>query len=137
MYPFPYGIQASATFQNLPGTAHTALLQAGNTQIRQTLGRDLSGCPATGACTATRAIDIIPFQQNFEERITQLDVRFAKVLRFGKARVQGMFDIYNVFNAAAATGVSGAFPAAAPAFWLFPYQIMGGRLYKFGAAFDW
>jgi hypothetical protein len=136
LYPFPYGIQASATFQNLPGTAHGALLQAGNAQIRQTLGRDLSGCPATGACTATRAIDIIPFQENFEERITQLDVRLTKVLRFGKARVQGMFDVYNVFNAAAATGVSGAFPAAAPAFWLFPYQIMGGRLFKFGAQFD-
>jgi hypothetical protein len=137
LYPFPYGINVSATFQNLPGTAHAALLQASNTQIRQTLGRDLSGCPATGVCTATRAIDIIPFQENFEDRITQLDVRLTKVLRFGKARVQGMVDVYNVFNAAAATGVSSAFPAAAPAFWLFPYQIMGGRLFKFGAQFDW
>jgi len=137
LYPFPYGIQASATFQNLPGTQHTALLAATNTQIRQSLGRDLSACPATGACTATRQVDIIPFQENFEDRITQLDVRLTKVLRFGKARVQGMFDIYNVFNAAAATGVAGSFPAAAPQFWLFPYQIMGGRLYKFGAQFDW
>jgi hypothetical protein len=137
LYPFPYGINVSATFQNLPGTAHAAVLQASNAQIRPSLGRDLAACPATGACTATRAVDIIPFQESFEDRITQLDFRLTKVLRFGKARVQGMFDVYNVFNAAAATGVSSAFPAAAPAFWLFPYQIMGGRLFKFGAQFDW
>jgi hypothetical protein len=45
-----------------------------------------------------------------------------------------MADVYNIFNAAAATGVSTRY--AGP-FWLFPYQIMGGRLFKFGAQFDW
>jgi hypothetical protein len=66
-----------------------------------------------------------------------MDLRLTKVIRLGRARIQGMAEMYNVFNAAAATGVSAAFPAAAPAFWLFPYQIMGGRLFKFGAQFDW
>ena len=137
LYPFPYDINVSATFQNLPGTPQAATLAAGNAQISQSLGRNLSGCPATGACTATRTIDIVPFQEIFEDRITQLDLRLTKVFRWGKARVQGMMDVYNVFNAAAATGVSASYPAAAPAFWLFPYQIMGGRLFKFGAQFDW
>jgi hypothetical protein len=137
LYPLPYDIQVAATFQNLPGTPHAAQWVAGNATLAPALGRNLAGCPATGACTATRTIDIVPFQELFEDRITQLDLRFTKVLRVGPARLQGMFEIYNVSNAAAATGVSTSFPAAAPAFWLFPYQIMGGRLFKFGAQFDW
>jgi hypothetical protein len=137
LYPLPYDVQVAATFQNLPGTPHAATWVAGNAQISQSLGRNLAACPATGACSATRAIDIIPFQELFEDRITQMDLRLTKVIRLGRARIQGMAEMYNVFNAAAATGVSAAFPAAAPAFWLFPYQIMGGRLFKFGAQFDW
>jgi hypothetical protein len=137
LYPFPYGVNVAATFQNLPGTPQAALWTAGNAFIAPALGRNLSDCPAVGACTATRSIDIVPLQDIFEDRITQLDLRLTKVIRLGHARVQGMAEVYNVFNAAAATGVSPSFPAAAPAFWLFPYQIMGGRLFKFGAQFDW
>jgi hypothetical protein len=94
----------------------------------------LSDCPPSGTCTATRLVEITPLQEIFEDRITQLDLRLTKVFRFGGARVQGMADVYNIFNAAAATGVSTRY--AGP-FWLFPYQIMGGRLFKFGATFDW
>jgi hypothetical protein len=137
LYPFPYGINVSATFQNLPGVAQSAQLAATNAQIAPSLGRNLAACPATGNCTATSTVELLPLQENFEDRITQLDLRLTKVVRLGRARLQGMVDLYNVFNAAAATGVSTSFPAAAPAFWLFPYQIMGGRLFKFGAQFDW
>jgi hypothetical protein len=134
VYPLPYEIQVAATFQNLPGTPQSAQLVASNAQIAQSLGRNLSDCPASGACTATRIVEVVPFQTIFEDRITQLDLRLTKIFRFGRARVRGMADVYNVFNAAAATGVATRY--AGP-FWLFPYQIMGGRLFKFGAQFDW
>jgi hypothetical protein len=134
VYPLPYDIQVAATFQNLPGTPQSAQFVASNAQIAPSLGRNLSDCPASGACTATRIVEVVPFQTIFEDRLTQLDLRIAKNLRFGRARVQAMADVYNIFNAAAATGVSTRY--AGP-FWLFPYQIMGGRLFKFGAQFDW
>jgi hypothetical protein len=136
LYPLPYDVHVAATFQNLPGMPRAALWAAGNALIAPALGRNLSGCPATGPCTAARSIDIVPFQELFEDRITQVDLRLTKIVRLGRARIQGMAEVYNLFNAAAATGVSASFPAAAPAFWLFPYQIMGGRLFKFGAQFD-
>jgi hypothetical protein len=134
LYPLPYDIQVAATFQNLPGTPQSAQYVAGNAQIAPSLGRNLSDCPASGVCTANRTIEVLPFQTQFEDRITQLDLRLTKVFRLGRARAQGMVDVYNVFNAAAATGVATRY--AGP-FWLFPFQIMGGRLFKFGAQLDW
>jgi hypothetical protein len=134
VYPLPYDIQVAGTFQNLPGTPQSAQYVASNGEIAPSLGRNLADCPASGICTATRIVEVVPFQTIFEDRITQLDLRIAKNLRFGRARVQAMADVYNIFNAAAATGVSTRY--AGP-FWLFPYQIMGGRLFKFGAQFDW
>jgi len=134
VYPLPYDIQVAATFQNLPGSPGGAQYVASNAEIAPSLGRNLSDCQTTGACTATRIVEVIPLQTIFEDRITQLDLRIAKNLRFGRARVQAMADVYNIFNAAAVTGVSTRY--AGP-FWLYPYQIMGGRLFKFGAQFDW
>jgi hypothetical protein len=134
IYPLPYDVQVAATFQNLPGTARSAQFVAGNAQIAPSLGRNLSNCPPSGACPATRIVEIVPLQTIFEDRITQVDLRLTKAFRFGGARLQGMADVYNLFNAAAATGVSTRY---AGSFWLFPYQIMGGRLFKFGAQINW
>jgi hypothetical protein len=36
----------------------------------------------------------------FEPRENQLDVRLSKIIRFGRARLQANFDVYNLFNIA-------------------------------------
>ena len=69
----------------------------------------------------------------YEPRLTQLDVRFTKILRVGGARFRGSFDIYNIFNANSASALQpnynpGAYPRVT--------QIMGGRILRFGGQFD-
>ena len=95
--------------------------------------RNLAACPtAAGPCTATAIVDLIPGNTAFEDRLTQLDLRFNKIIRFGRTRVQGMVDIYNVFNSNGMTGINTRYGSA----WLVPAQVMGGRLLKFGSQLD-
>ena len=102
-YPLPWwGVQASGTYQNLPGIPVLANYVATNAEIVPSLGRNLASCPTTtGPCTATATIALVPPNSKFENRFGQFDFRIAKTLRIGKARLQGMLDVYNVFNASA------------------------------------
>jgi hypothetical protein len=101
-----------------------------NAQVAPSLGRNLAGCPAaTGPCTATVTVPILEPFTMFEDRLTQLDVRLSRIFRFGGTRLQGMFDVYNVFNASSVLGVNTTYGSA----WLVPTSVMAGRLFKFGA----
>src|SRR5262249_52692388 len=42
VYPMPWGVQTSFTYQNLPGIAITSTLNATNAQIAPSLGRNLA-----------------------------------------------------------------------------------------------
>ena len=133
VYPLPWDTQVAATFQNLPGVPITSSYVATNAEIAPSLGRNLAACPtAAGPCTATAIVDLIPANTVFEDRLTQLDLRFNKIIRFGRTRVQGMVDIYNVFNSNGITGINTRYGSA----WLVPAQVMGGRLFKLGAQLD-
>ncbi len=68
----------------------------------------------------------------FEDRITQLDVRLTRIFKVGSTRVQGMFDVYNAFNASPILQQNTRYGSA----WLTPQVILAGRLFKFGVQFD-
>jgi hypothetical protein len=68
----------------------------------------------------------------FEDRLSQLDLRLAKIFGVGRTRVQGMFDIYNIFNASTVLGSTGRYGPA----YLRPASVMGGRTFKFAAQMD-
>jgi hypothetical protein len=123
-YPLPWGLQASGTFQNLGGLPDTATNTFTNAQIAPALGRNLS---AGASGTATYAI-LVP-QTIFENRLTQIDVRFSKMVRVRKLRVQGLIDFYNVLNANTVLGVNGTYGSS----WLRPTSVLGPRLTKIGA----
>ena len=67
-----------------------------------------------------------------ERRLTQVDLRLAKILRVRRIRVQGRFDLYNLFNANNVLANKTTYGSV----WLTPTTIMDGRLFKFGAQFD-
>ena len=71
----------------------------------------------------------------YEKRLTQLDVRFTKILRVGGSRIRAWFDIFNIFNHVSATNLVANYTAPG-----LPYprvaQVMGGRLFKFGGQYD-
>lgn len=125
VYPLPWwGLQASGTFQSLPGPMITASYVAQNRDIVPTLGRNLSA-----GSTATVLVDLIPPGTMYGERLYQTDLRVTKVFMFGNKRLQGMFDMYNVSNANPVLTLNTRHGAA----WLRPLSILNGRLFKFGA----
>lgn len=108
-----------------------------NAQVGSILGR-----PSTAAGTAIHGI--IPIGSGdantnggasatvFDERLNQLDLRFSKIIRMGRSRLQGMLDVYNVFNARTPQGIVATY---GPVF-MRPTSLLDGRLFKFGVQID-
>jgi hypothetical protein len=127
VYPLPFGLQTSATYQNIAGIPITAIDPVNNAQIAPALGRNVGSCRGVAPCNANVNIDLVPPNSLYEDRLQQLDIRIARIFHFGKARVRGNFDIYNALNGASILTENPGYGAA----WLKPYEIMGGRLFKF------
>ncbi len=128
IYPLPWGLQASGNYQHLAGIPIQASFVATNAMIAPSLGRNL----AAGAA-GTTLVNLLEPNTEFEKALNQLDVRLTRIFRFGQARVQGNFDIYNILNASAVTLLNTRFGPT----WLQPQQFMGARLFKFGVQVDY
>ena len=126
-YPLPWNFQVGAVFQNLPGIPIAATYVASNAQIASSLGRNLAAGP-----NATVVIDLIPPNSQFDDRLTQIDLRFAKVARLGRARVRGMFDIYNVTNSNTALTLITRYGPT----WLQPSAFLAARFVKVGVQLE-
>ena len=76
-------VLVSGTFQSTPGPAAGGQLQrAERGQVAPSLGRPLSGS------AANVSVNLVEPGTLFGDRINQLDLRFAKVLTFGRTRDQ-------------------------------------------------
>ena len=134
VYPLPvWGIQASATFQNLPGIAAAGNLVATSAQVAQGLGR-----PLAGSAPSVTISELYEPNSVLEDRLTQVDIRFVKALRIGRTRIRPSFEIYNLFNAATINAVNATYSATSgtTASWLSPRGILPGRLFKFSGQID-
>jgi hypothetical protein len=134
VYPLPWwGLQTSATFQGLPGPQILATATIPNASIAPSLGRSLSACPATGACTATVPVSLIAPGTQYGDRLTEVDFRISKTVKLAQGRrIQGIVDIYNMFNGSAVITQNNSYGSA----WLRPTQILQARLVKFGVQLD-
>jgi hypothetical protein len=132
VYPLPYSFQVSATYQNIGGIPITATYPASNAQVFTGLGRNLASCGSTPVCNANINAELIPPLSRFEDRLQQLDVRFTRVFKVERASLRGNFDIYNVFNGNSILSENAGYGVN----WLTPYEIMGGRLFKFSTQFE-
>ena len=136
VYPLPGGVTASAAYKHLPG-----IILSGNQVLAAAQVSTILGRTSTAAGTATHAV--VPTGSGngnaggatgelFDERLNQVDVRLNKSVGIGKGKITGTFDIYNVANARTPQGIVNTLGAA--------YQrvisTLGGRLFKFGATFD-
>ena len=128
VYPLPWwGIQTSASYQNLPGPQISAGYTATNAQIAPSLGRNLSS-GANGNAT----LQIIAPGTIYGARAQELDVNLRKFVKVGHGRVSGNVDIFNVLNRSDVLGYNTTYGSA----WLRPTSILTGRWFKFGVQFD-
>jgi hypothetical protein len=115
----------AAAFQNLPGPEILANTIYTNAQVQGSLGRPLSA----GAANVT--VNVVDPGTMYGERLTQLDLRLSKILRFSGRRTAVNLDIYNVFNGNAIRSVNNNYAA-----WQRPTNILDARLFKLSAQFD-
>ena len=127
VYPLPWGFQTSATYQNIPGIPIVSSYVRTSPQLAPFLGRPLAAGP-----NATATIDVLPPGVLYEDRLQQVDVRFSRVVPMGKSKVRANFDVYNLSNRSNVLNMTTRFGPQ----WLQPIQIMGGRLLKLSAQFD-
>ena len=131
-YPLLWDIQASATYQDLPGIPISASYVAANAESRPFLGRNLGACGAAATCTATTTIELIEPNTLRESRIRQVDIRISKAVRVGRYRVQGNFDTYNALNASPILSINNRYGTS----WRQPTEILAARTIKLGATFS-
>jgi hypothetical protein len=135
-YTFRWDVIVSGTYQLSTGPTVTATWNAPNSVIAPALGRNLSACPATGTCTATKSIQLIAPGTVWEPYLNQLDVRLSKRLKIGAYHLRGDLNLYNVFNSAFAGTINTTFSTAANNQFMRPTAVVQGRLFKIGGQID-
>ena len=119
-------VQVSGTLQSRPGPEITATWNVPTAVVAQSLGRPLAGN------AANVAVNILNPGQMYGERITQLDLRFAKLLRYGKTRMNVGLDVYNALNSNVPLGYITVYGAT----WGRPNSVLDARFAKISAQID-
>jgi hypothetical protein len=122
-------VSVAATLQNIPGQEIFATWPVPNAVVAPLLGRSLAGN------AANISLNLLPPQTYYSDRMNQLDVRFAKILRLGgNRRLQVTFDLYNALNSNVVQTYNPIYnPAGA---WRVPTNILSARLAKVTAQID-
>jgi hypothetical protein len=130
-------VQVSGSFRSLPGqigppalppnndvqvafTATNAFLAANST-----LGRPLAGN------TPNINLQLLEPYTTYLDRRNELDLRFGKILRFGRQRAVLSVDVYNAINSNARITINQSFAA-----YQRPTEILNARLLKFSASYE-
>ena len=114
-------IRMSAAYQNIPGAEIQANYNAPNAAVVPSLGRPLAG----GA--ANVLVNLIRPGTMYGDRISQVDLRFAKLVSYAGVRATLHVDLYNAFNANPVLTQNFNFDA-----WLRPTNILQARFLKLG-----
>ncbi len=119
-------VQVSGTWRSDPGDEQRADYVVTSAVARPSLGRDLSSGNVT--------VNLVPRGTLYGARINNIDVRVAKILRYGRTRTQVGFDIYNLTNNDTPTMFNNAYsPTGA---WLTPTAILPARYVRINAQVD-
>jgi hypothetical protein len=119
------GARLSATLQSKPGTMLAANYAVPNAAVASSLGRSLSG----NAPNVT--VNLVAPGARYGDRINQVDVRVAKILRHGRSQTMLALDIYNALNSSAGLTYNNAFVPGAS--WPRPNTILTPRFFRITA----
>ena len=121
-------VQVSGSFQSIPGP-----LLSANTVLTNALVQPLIGRPLSGATTMT--VNMAPPGSAFGERLNQLDVRFAKILKFGGLKTSVNLDLYNMSNSSTVLAELPTYTLATST-WRVPSTILTARFAKISLQID-
>jgi hypothetical protein len=122
-------VQVSGTFRSDPGQRLAASYTA---TAAQTVGLNRN---FAGLGSPTITVNLIEPGTLYGERVNQVDVRFAKLLRFKSTRTLVGFDVYNLSNSAAVLTYNQTFSPTTTT-WLRPQSVLQARFVKIGATID-
>jgi hypothetical protein len=123
-------VQVAATWASIPGDSLRADYTVTNAWIAsgpQPLGRLLTGGSSV-------VVNLIPPATMWGARRNNVDMRIAKILRFGTTRTQVGLDIYNLLNADTVTNYNYGFIPGGT--WLTPTAIVPSRYARIGVQVD-
>jgi len=124
-------VQVSGTLRSDPGGQLAANWSAPNSA---TVGLNR---PFAGLGSPTITVNLIEPGTLYGERVNQVDMRFAKVLRFGRTRSTVGIDVYNLANSSAVLTYNQTFiPNQAVSTWLRPNSVLQARFMKISAQVD-
>ncbi|HVZ21420.1 MAG TPA: carboxypeptidase regulatory-like domain-containing protein [Vicinamibacterales bacterium] len=126
-YTFPWQVNGSISYQNLPGAQINAQYPLTNTTAGLTLGRNFSSTPPT--------VDLVAPGTTYLPRINQTDIRFSKTIKIGSTTIRPNLSVYNLFNANP-TNTNNAYNALYGPAWLAPTVIMTPRFMDIGVQID-
>jgi hypothetical protein len=113
------------------GTSLNGNYQIPNTVVQTLLGR----LPAGASAAQNTTVNLLAPSEVYPlERRTEVDIRLAKIMRFGGRRLDVGFDLYNLFNSNTTTTYDQTFLYSNNgATWLNPTAILNPRLARFNA----
>jgi hypothetical protein len=84
---------------------------------------------------ANQTVNLVIPSTLFGDRVNSVDMRFGKILRFGRTRANVAMDLYNLFNSNVGTAFNQGFGADG-ATWLRPTAVLNPRFARFNVTFD-
>jgi hypothetical protein len=111
------------------GNSLSANYLVSSAQIQALIGRPLAG----GAANAT--VNLLNPGELYQDRLNAVDIRFAKIFRFGSKRADVGIDLYNLFNGNTATGYDTGFGSDGST-WLRPTAVLNPRFVRFNLTVD-
>jgi len=121
-------VQLSVVAETIHKKMIVANYAAPNAEVAPSLGRSLSGN------AANFTVNLIRPGTTYGDRINQLDVRAAKLLKAGRSRSVVALEIYNALNSSAALAYNTSFVRGGA--WPQPLTILTPRFLKLSAEID-
>jgi hypothetical protein len=124
-------VQVSGTWRSDPGPELRADYVVTSAIAAPSLGRNLSSGNVT--------VDLVPRGTLYGQRVNNIDLRLAKILRFGRTRAQLGVDVYNLLNNDAVTTYNNGYSAPTavrPSVWLTPTAILPARYARLNMQLD-
>ena len=113
-------VLVSGTFRSDQGTPLQANYVVTSAEAAKSLGRPLSG----GAPNVT--VNLLEPGEVWGDRVNDIDLRMAKILRFGRTRTNVGVDVYNLFNSSAVLNYNQAYNPVGT--WLTPTTVCLGEV---------